>query len=73
MVGTNVDIEFAVDILIPTAAVDVRAGDGRAGGNTWTLSRCDTLKTWPGENGSILGFDEFPLPANWWVVIRFYF
>lgn len=61
MVGTNVDIGFPVDIFGPTAAV--RAGDGRAGGNTWTLSRCDTLKTWPGENGSILGVDELPLPA----------
>ena len=64
MVGTNVDIEFAVEIFEPNAAVDVRAGGGRAGGNTWTLSRCDTLKTWPGENGSILGVDELPLPAK---------
>ena len=59
MVGTNVDIEFE-----PNAAVDVRAGGGRAGGNTWTLSRCDTLKTWPGDNGSILGVDELPLPIK---------
>ena len=56
IVGTNVDIEFAVETFEP--AVDVRAGLGRAGGSTWTLSRCDTLNTWPGENGSILGVDE---------------
>ena len=59
MVGTNVDLEF-VDITFPIAEEDTIAGDGWAGGKTWTLSRCDTLNIWPDANGSIRGVDEDP-------------
>ena len=57
IVGTNVDLEF-VDTTFPIA------GDGWAGGKTWTLSRCDTLNIWPDANGSIRGVDEAPEENN---------
>ena len=57
IVGTNVDLEF-VDTMFPNA------GDGWAGGKTWTLSRCDTLNIWPDANGSIRGVDEAPEEKN---------
>ena len=61
IVGTNVDmVDVAETWLIPVEVV----GAGRAGGSTWTLSSCDTLYTWPGEKGSILGVDDVPLQLS---------
>ena len=59
MVGTNVDLEF-VDTTLPNAVEDAIAGDGWAGGSTWTRSRWDTLNICPDANGSIRGVDELP-------------
>jgi len=57
MVGTNVDMGFADDPIPATLFKEVM---GAAGGKTCTLSRWDTLKTWPGEKGSIRGVDVSP-------------
>ena len=59
MVGTNVDMGFADDN-DPTPVRLFKEVMGAAGGKTCTLSRWDTLKTWPGEKGSIRGVDVGP-------------
>ena len=59
MVGTKVDMGFADDN-DPTPATLFKEVMGAAGGKTCTLSRWDTLKTWPGEKGSIRGVDVSP-------------
>ena len=59
IVGTNVDLELVVETL-PIAVEDAIAGEGWAGGKTWTLSKCDTLNICPDAKGSILGVDELP-------------